>query len=262
MEHPSTANDLTVDVTTTLPPKAESAAEEADEPSRLAYLKHRRGSRWMHWINFPLLTIMVWSGLRIYWANDVYDITIGGWQVFNFFPDAFNEKLNLDRKLAKGMAFHLAFGWLFALNGVAYGLYSLKTREWRKIAPDRHSFRDAIGVVRHELHLGGDLPPQPRYNAAQRLTYSAVIWMGALVVLTGLVLFKPVQLSWLTSIFGGYETARAIHFIVTIGFVLFFVLHLFQVIRAGWSNFASMVTGYELESVAAGKSTDKEEAND
>ena len=107
-------------------------ADTVDVPARRAVEKHTRPSRWMHWINFPLLFIMIWSGLRIYWANDVYDITIGGWQVFNFFPDAFNETLGLERRLARGMAFHLAFGWLFALNGVAYGLYLLKTREWRK----------------------------------------------------------------------------------------------------------------------------------
>lgn len=206
----------------------------------------------MHWINFPLLTIMIWSGLRIYWANDVYDISFAGWTAFNFFPDAVNEALNLERKLARGMAFHLTFGWLFAINGVIYGIYSLATREWRKLAPDRHSLRDALQVVRHELHLGGKgMPPQPRYNAAQRLTYSGVIGLGALAVLSGFAIFKPVQLSLLTTILGGYESARAIHFIVTMAFLAFFLLHLLQVARAGWANFASMITGYEVESVDA-----------
>ncbi len=217
----------------------------------------------MHWINFPLLTIMIWSGLRIYWANDVYDISFAGWTAFNFFPDSVNEALNLERKLARGMAFHLTFGWLFALNGVAYGIYSLATREWRKLAPDRHSLRDAVQVVRHELHLGGKgLPPQPRYNAAQRLTYSAVIGLGALAVLSGFAIFKPVQLSLLTTLLGGYESARAIHFIVTMAFLAFFLLHLLQVARAGWSNFTSMITGYEVETISTDQAEDPDAGGD
>ncbi len=201
----------------------------------------------MHWINFPLLTIMIWSGLRIYWANDVYDIRLGGWEVFNFFPDSVNETLGLDRKLARGMAFHFSIGWLFTINGIAYGLYSLFTGEWRKVAPDRHSFSDGLKVLRYDLHLGGVLPPQPRYNAMQRLSYSGVIALGALAVISGFAIFKPIQLSFLTAMFGGYENARAVHFIVTIAFLAFFVVHLLQVLRAGWRNFASMITGYEIE---------------
>jgi thiosulfate reductase cytochrome b subunit len=230
--------------TTVDPTPSQAPAAGGDVVARL---KHRRGTRWMHWINFPLLTIMIWSGLRIYWANDVYDLSFRGWTAFNFFPDGFNDALGLDRRLARGMAFHLTFGWLFVINGVAYGIYSLATREWRKVVPDRHSPRDAIKVVRHDLHLGGQLPPQPRYNGAQRITYSIVILMGAVVVATGFAIFKPVQLSFLTAMFGGYENARAIHFSVTLGFVAFFVLHLLQVIRAGWPNFTSMVTGYQIE---------------
>ena len=34
--------------------------------------KHSLAMRWAHWINFPVLLIMIWSGMLIYWANDVY----------------------------------------------------------------------------------------------------------------------------------------------------------------------------------------------
>ena len=206
-------------------------------------LKHRRGNRWMHWINFPLLSIMIWSGLRIYWANRAY--SIGS---FEFFPEAFNEALGLERKLAKGMAFHFTFGWLFTLNGVAYGLYLWRTGGWRKLVPDRQHFREAIDVVLHDLRLKKTAPIQGKYNAAQRLTYTAVLAMGVLIIPTGFAMYKPTQLSWLTAIFGGYQGARLIHFVTTMGFVAFFVLHLVQVGRAGWSNFSSMITGYERRS--------------
>lgn len=214
----------------------------ADQPveSEEIVLKHRRGNRWMHWINFPLLSIMIWSGLRVYWANRAY--SIGS---FELFPNAFNEALGLERKLAKGMAFHFTFGWLFTLNGVAYGLYLWRTGGWRKLVPDRQHFREAIDVVLHDLHLRKTSPVQGKYNAAQRLTYTAVLAMGVLIIVTGFAMYKPTQLSWLTAVFGGYKGARLIHFLTTMGFVAFFLLHLVQVGRAGWSNFASMITGYE-----------------
>ena len=48
--------------------------------------KHTLATRWMHWINFPLLAMMVWSGLLIYWANAVYSVKLGSYELFHFFP--------------------------------------------------------------------------------------------------------------------------------------------------------------------------------
>ncbi len=202
----------------------------------------------MHWINFPLLAVMIWSGLRIYWANDVYRIGIGDWTLFAFFPDGFNERLDLDRHLARGMAFHFAFAWLFTINGILYALYTWRTGEWRFLAPDRRSLKESGQVLLHDLHLRKEAPPtNGRYNAAQRLSYSIIILLGGVAVLSGFAIYKPAQLSFLTTILGGYETARAIHFSVTIAFLVFFFVHVLQVARAGWRNFWSMIVGYELE---------------
>src|SRR4051812_10871222 len=71
--------------------------------------KHPLWIRWLHWINFPLLGLMVWSGILIYWANDVYG---------PFFPQWFYNLFGLDHQLALGMAIHFAFAWLFTLNGL------------------------------------------------------------------------------------------------------------------------------------------------
>ena len=102
-------------MTSVTPPPSIGDTTSEDEPIELeqvAVLKHRRGTRWMHWINFPLLTIMIWSGLRIYWADvrDPFGFGIGlvGWHWFDFFPDFITEPLGLERKLAKGMAYHLS----------------------------------------------------------------------------------------------------------------------------------------------------------
>jgi thiosulfate reductase cytochrome b subunit len=208
--------------------------------------KHPRAVRWMHWINAPVLGIMIWSGLLIYWANDVYSVSIAGITLFHFFPDWFYAVLNLDHGLATGMAYHFTFMWFFALNGFVYVLYTFLSGAWRHLLPNRHTPRDAWHVVLHDLGLRKEPLPRAKYNGAQRLAYTGVILMGAGSLLTGLAIYKPTQLAWLTNLLGGYEWARAEHFTLTIGYVLFFVVHIVQVIRAGWNNFFGMVTGYEL----------------
>jgi thiosulfate reductase cytochrome b subunit len=208
--------------------------------------KHPRAIRWFHWINVPLLSLMIWSGLLIYWANDVYRIGWGNWTLFHFFPDWFYDTLGLDHRLAEGMAWHFFFMWFFALNGLLYVSYTALSGEWRYLVPNRHTFREAWQVVLHDLHLSKVEPPRRKFNGAQQIAYTSVILMGAGSLITGLAIYRPVQFAWLTSILGGYPAARIEHFLLTVGYVLFFLIHITQVIRAGWRNFLAMVTGYEL----------------
>jgi thiosulfate reductase cytochrome b subunit len=226
---------------------AMTAPTTAPDTRAVARLVHPRAIRWLHWINFPLLLVMIWSGLRIYWAEDVYALGIGSWQWFAFFPDAVYETFDLERRLARGMAFHFAFGWLFVINGAIYALYLLATKEWRHILPDRRAAREAGQVVLHDLRLREDAPPQGKYNAAQRIAYTAVLIMATIVVVSGFAIYKPTQLHPLPLLFGGYQGARLVHFWMTIGLGLFFVVHVLQVARSGWGNFRSMVTGYVIE---------------
>jgi thiosulfate reductase cytochrome b subunit len=208
--------------------------------------KHPLAIRWFHWINFPVLFLMVWSGLMIYWANGVYRIGAGSMTLIHFFPDWFYRLFSLPFHLAVGMAWHFFFMWFFAINGIAYVWYLLFSGKWRYLWPDRQSFRDAISVTLYELHLRKERPVQGKYNAAQRIAYSAVVLMAAGSLITGLAIYKPVQLGWLDRVLGGYQLARWEHFWLMIGFVCFFVIHIIQVVRAGWNNFRSMVAGYEL----------------
>lgn len=211
--------------------------------------KHPLAIRWFHWVNFPLLSLMIWSGLLIYWASSVYSIRVGGYTLFKFFPQSFNEALGIPFRLAEGMAWHFFLMWFFAANGLLYVLYTIFSGEWRYLLPNRHSFREAIQVTLHDLHLSKYKPPQTKYNGAQRIAYTAVVLMGAGSLLTGLAIYKPVQFAWLTALLGGYGWARWEHFWLTIGYVLFFVIHVAQVVRAGWNNFRSMVTGFEVVTV-------------
>jgi thiosulfate reductase cytochrome b subunit len=109
--------------------------------------------------------------------------------------------------------------------------------------------RDAIQVTLVDLHLRKGLPAQTKYNGAQRIAYTAVIVMGVGMLATGLAIYKPTQAHLLTTLLGGYEMARWLHFWVTMSFLGFFVVHVAQVVLAGWNNFRSMVSGREIQSV-------------
>lgn len=197
--------------------------------------KHPLFVRWNHWINFPVLTVMVWSGFLIYWANPEY-----------LLPGEWLTALGMDAKLAMGLSWHFVFGILFLVNGICYVAFLIYSQQWRYLFPDRDSLKDAFQVLLHDLHLvKGPLPAQVKYNGAQRLTYTAVIFLALFAVLTGFAIYKPVQLAWLASAFGGYTVARIIHFVIALSFILFFIVHIVQVIRAGWNHFQAMVTGWQ-----------------
>jgi len=213
---------------------------------RIVENKHKLATRWFHWINFPVLFLMIWSGTLIYWANDIYQIQIGGVPVIHFYPDSWYALFNIPYHLASGMAWHFVFMWVFMINGVLYVGFTIFSGEWKYLLPDKRSFKEAWLVVLHDLHLRKELPPQGKYNAAQRIAYSAIIVMGFGSMVTGFAIYKPTQFWWLTAICGGYETSRLIHFILTIGYLVFFVIHIVQVIIAGWNNFRGMIAGFEV----------------
>jgi thiosulfate reductase cytochrome b subunit len=200
----------------------------------------------MHWINFPLLSIMIWSGILIYWADDVYRVGLGKTTLFHFFPDWVYQTFHLDHSLALGMAWHFTFMWFFAINGFVYVLYTALSGEWRYLVPNRNSIREAIQVTLYDLKLSKVHPPRRKFNGAQQFAYSGIILMGLGSLITGLAIWKSVQFGWLTNLLGGYMAARMEHFLLTCGYVAFFVVHIAQVIRAGWNNFRAMVTGYEV----------------
>ncbi len=220
--------------------------------------KHPLAIRWMHWVNFPVLFTMIWSGLLIYWndsdnayrhAHQVYRVGVGHWTLFRFFPAWFYKALNVPYHVTTGLGYHFFFMWIFALNGIAYVLFLAISGEWRFLLPQRRSLGDAVQVTLIDLHLRKGLPAQTKYNGAQRIAYTSVILMGLGSLVTGLAIYKPTQTHWLTTALGGYEMARWEHFWLTVAFCAFFVVHVGQVILAGWNNFRSMISGFEVKRV-------------
>ena len=120
--------------------------------------KHPLWIRWAHWINFPILSLMIFSGIQIYWANDIYT---------RFIPSRFYNFFGLDHKLADGMFLHFTLAWIFVVNGVLYSAYLLFSGEWRELFPKLSTLREAFLVVLHDLGLKKNLPAQGKFNAAQ-----------------------------------------------------------------------------------------------
>lgn len=229
--------------------------------------KHPAAHRWMHWINFPVLFAMIWSGFIIYYADSstgytnehqVYRVGFGSFTLFRLFPPWLNHLFRFDSHEARGLALHAFFMWIFFINGLAYVLFLLLSGQWRTILPDRQSFAKLPSTLRSNLIGHHPPPPGHKYNAAQRLAYTLVLIMGAGSTLTGIAIWKPTTLHVLTSLLGGYQTARWLHFWLTIGFCLFFAVHVAQVLRAGWNNLRSMITGAEIVAVSTPNPTEPE----
>jgi thiosulfate reductase cytochrome b subunit len=186
-----------------------------------------------HWINVAALALMVASGLRIYNASPVFSfripdvLTLGGW-------------------LAGARQWHFFAMWLFFANGAVWLCYNLLTRHGRQTTLFRPSDARGIGpMVGYYLGVRKEHPPVKKYNALQKLAYTGIAFVGLVMILTGIAIYWPVQYSVLTSIFGGYDTARVWHFLSMTAILLFVLGHLGMVLLAGWWNFWSMITGWK-----------------
>lgn len=167
--------------------------------------------RVMHWINAVAMIMMIMSGWQIYNAYPIFSFT---------FPSA----ITLGGWLGGALLWHFAAMWVLMINGLIYIIAGILTGRFRRkmlpISPVGliTDTRDAFtGKLSHE-----DLS---KYNNVQKLLYLGVILAGIVVVLSGLSIWKPVQLSWLTNIFGGFNTARVWHFGAMAAIVGFLVIH-------------------------------------
>jgi thiosulfate reductase cytochrome b subunit len=167
--------------------------------------------RVMHWINAVAMILMIMSGWQIYNAAPLFDfrfshsVTLGGW-------------------LGGALLWHFAAMWLLMVNGLAYLITGLATGRFRrKLLPitPKGVATDLKAALTFKL-AHDDLST---YNYVQRLLYAGIIVVGILVVLTGLSIWKPVQLHWLVMLFGDYPTARVIHFACMALICAFLVVH-------------------------------------
>ena len=167
--------------------------------------------RLTHWVGAAAMMCMILSGWQIYNASPILPflfphwITLGGW-------------------LGAGIAWHIAAMWVLMADGLLYLAWGCVSGHFRRdfwpISPGALA-RDIGAAMR--MRLRHDLS---RYNQVQKLLYIAVIMAAVLAVLTGLSIWKPVQLHWLVAVFGGYPVARVLHFCLMSAITAFLAVHI------------------------------------
>ena len=180
-------------------------------PAATGEIIHPLWVRITHWINAIAILAMIGSGWQIYNASPLFDfsfskhITLGGW-------------------LGGALLWHFAAMWVLVINGIVYVTLGLNTGRFRRkllpITPGQ-LFADIKAALTFKL-AHDDLS---RYNAVQKLLYAGVILCGIVIVLSGLAIWKPVQLQELTFLFGGYDAARYVHFFAMAAIVGFLLVH-------------------------------------
>lgn len=188
---------------------------------------HAGSVRFTHWVNAACMVCMFMSGWAIYNASPLFafrfpaQLTVGGW-------------------LGGSLAWHFAFMWLLVINGLVYVLYSLVSRHFQRdflpvtVHAVKRDLNDALHFrLAHEKGV---------YNAVQRLMYGLVLVAGALVVVSGVAIWKPIQLQALVALMGGYDRARYVHFAAMSAIGAFVVLHLALVLLVP-KTLLPMITG-------------------
>jgi thiosulfate reductase cytochrome b subunit len=177
---------------------------------------HPVWTRITHWVNAASVIVMTLSGWEVYDASPIFpsltfapSITLGGW-------------------LGGALLWHFAFMWLLVANFLVYLVFGLATGRLRRTllpAGPRSVVADLWAALRGKLrhkHTG-------QYNAVQKLAYLAVIFDIVLLVLSGLAIWKSVQLPLLRTLMGGYDNARVVHFVAMSVLVAFFAVHVVMV---------------------------------
>ena len=183
--------------------------------------------RLTHWVGAVAMICMIASGWQIYNASPIL-------------PFVFPASLTLGGWLAGAIAWHLASMWVLIADGALYLAYGLASGHFR-----RDFFPITPGTLAHDVWRALRFRLDHRlghYNAVQKLLYAGVLAVALLTVAAGRSIWKPVQLGWLTGLFGGYPTARAIHFGLMCAIVAFLLVHVVLALLFP-STLVSMVTG-------------------
>ena len=217
------------------------APRAAGSRFRSAY-EHPLPVRLCHWLNTVSLFVMAASGLRIFRAFPSFGAKVPQRDFLNV--PAF---LTLGGWLGGGLQWHLTFAWLYIVTGVTYLGYQILSGNFRQALCVPRDVPDVWPMIRHYFFFGRKPPQTEAYNPLQKMAYTSAILLGALSFLTGIVLFNPVQFSFLASLMGGFHWARVWHFGVLGALVLFVVGHLVMVVLHGWNNFMSMLSGWKRD---------------
>ena len=200
--------------------------------------------RLTHWVNAVAIVVMAGSGMRIFNAHPAFarpgehfalnpweGHSIPGWLTFGGW-------------LGGARHWHFAMMWLLMANALLYLGFLFLHGEWRDIAPQRGDARGAIEMMKFYLFVRRDHPIQGKHNALQKGTYFIMPVLGAIIVLTGLAIWKPITLGFITILFVNYKWARFIHFAAMAVLLVLALVHVFMVFAVDPYSLRSIITGW------------------
>jgi len=212
--------------------------------SRPLVRRHHWIVRLTHWATVLLLAGMITSGLQIYEAYARFGDKGSAAYVNPLEGMRFPATVRLGGWLAGALNWHFALMWPLVAFGLLYMGYLAASGEWRSLLFRPRDIPGAIQMMKYYLHLRKDHPAQGKHNPLQKLAYSSVVVLGVLAVLSGLSIYKPTQLGWLTALFGGFQLARYWHFWIVWAFVAFSIVHVILVFVVDPASLRAMLSGW------------------
>jgi Ni/Fe-hydrogenase b-type cytochrome subunit len=213
---------------------------EAGENNILVVHEHPWVVRFCHWLNAVSLFVMAASGLQIFRAFPSFGPKIPQHNLLNV-----PKFLTLGGWLGGALQWHMTFAWIYVATGIFYLAYQIFSGNYRQSLFVPKDLDGVWPMISHYFFFGRKPPQTEVYNPLQKMAYSSAILLGLLSILTGIVLYNPVQFSFLAMSMGGFHWARLWHFCVLCTLLLFVLGHLIMVILHGWNNFTSMLTGWK-----------------
>lgn len=227
---------------------------EIPTPQAVAVYEHPLMIRITHWVNAISLTVMILSGIQIFAAFPSFADKIPQHNLVTY-PQAFTpfsvggwfRGLAFGGWLAGAWNWHFLFVWPFVISGLIYFAYQVFTGRFRALIFVPSDIPGVWPMVKHYFFFRRKPALTQQYNPLQKLAYTSTIFFGVVSVLSGLVVFNPVQFSWLGALMGGFHYARIWHFTAMCGFLAFIPGHLIMVAIHGWNNFIAMLTGWKRD---------------
>lgn len=211
--------------------------------------RHHPIARVTHWVSAIAILVMAASGLRIFNASPAFAPKgAAPWPLWPFEGTPAPDWLTLGGWLGGARHWHFAMMWLLAINGAVYLVHLYQRGRWRTIVPRVSRWRDALEMARFYLFLRRDHPVQGKHNALQQYAYTTMLVCGIVLIVSGVAIWKPVSLGWLTSALGGYAWARFWHFVAMLMLGQLVLVHVFMVFTVDPYALRAMTTGgYDAE---------------
>lgn len=223
-----------------LPGAAQSTRDDASARKERRY---HPVVRITHWVSALAIFIMTGSGLRIYDASPGF---ARKGEIFRWWPwegKSIPDNFTFGAWLGGARHWHFAMMWVLVINALVYLGFIFLHGEWRTLQPVRGDARDAWEMIRFYLFIRKRHPIQGKHNALQKNTYFVMLVCGVVLVLTGIAVWKPVTLGWLTNLMGGYALARWWHFCAMMLLTALIFVHVFMVFAVDPYGIRAMTTG-------------------